>query len=315
MATKLSGTGTNGLANGTGGANLLPRSVSTDIWKKANALSIIPNLATSKPMILGENTFPVLTARPAASIVGEGANKPDSNLEVGSKTVKPIKAVVGLEFTLEAIMTNPGGVLDLLSEEMAGALARQIDLAVLHKRVASSGATISGVEAVSQTTNTVALDTVPAASAGGIDSLIWQGFGDVVNSNDNDFTGFAFDPRLVYTLGTSRDVNGVRLHPELTMANQGLTNFEGQPAAISKTVSAQVDGSADTGIRGFGGDWDALKFGYVLDIAVRKIEYGDPFGNGDLQRRNSVAYMAEVIFGWAILDLSAFVTYTVDLTP
>jgi HK97 family phage major capsid protein len=315
MATKLSTSSGAGLAAGTGGANLLPRSVSTDIWKKATALSIIPTLATSKPMILGENTFPVLTKRPAASIVGEGANKPDSDIEIGSKTVKPIKAVVGLEFTMEAILTNPGGVLDLMSEEMAGALARQIDLAVLHKTVAASGGAISGVEAVADTTNAVALDTVPTAANGGIDKLLWDGYGLVVNTNDANFTGFAFDPRLVYTLGTARDVNGRRLHPELTMVNQGLSNFEGQPAAISKTVSADVDASDDTGIRAFGGDWDALKFGYVLDIGVRKIEYGDPFGNGDLQRRNAVAYLAEVIFGWAIMDLNAFVKYTVDLTP
>lgn len=315
MATKLSTATGEGLAAGTGGANTLPRAVSSEIWKKATEESIIPSLATSHPMILGENTFPVLTKRPSAGIVSEGGLKPHSDLQVGSKTVKPIKAVVGLEFTMEAILTNPAGVLGLLQEELSGALARQVDLAVLHKVVANTGGAISGVEAVSDTANVVALDTVPSAELGGIDKLIWDGFGTVVNTNSNDFTGFAFDPRLVYTLGTARDVNGNRLHPELTMARQGLTSFEGQPAAISKTVSGDVDESADTGIRAFGGDWDALKFGYVLDIGVKKIEYGNPFGNGDLQARNAVAYMAEVIFGWAILDLTAFVKYTVDLTP
>jgi len=315
MATKLSTATGAGLAAGAGGANLLPRKVADTIWQKATALSIIPTLATDTPMILGENTFPVLTKSPAASIVGEGGNKPDSDLEVGSKTVKPIKAVVGLEFTMEAILTNPAGILGEMNAKLSKALARQIDLAVLHGRQASNGALLSGGQAfVSQTTNTVALDTVPAANLGGIDKLIWDGYGLVVDG-DNNFSGFAFDPRLVYTLGTSRDVNGRRLHPELTMANQGLTSFEGQPTAISKTVSGQVDEVADTGIRAFGGDWDALKFGYVLDIGVRKIEYGDPFGNGDLQRRNAVAYLAEVIFGWAIMDLDSFVTYTVDLTP
>ena len=54
------------------------------------------------------------------------------------------------------------------------------------------------------------------------------------------------------------------------------------------------------------GDWDALRYGRVLDIRTKKIEYGDPFGNGDLQARNCIAYLAEVFFGWGILDLSAF---------
>jgi len=92
------------------------------------------------------------------------------------------------------------------------------------------------------------------------------------------------------------------------------TAYAGQPVAVSKTVSGQVDASTDTKVRGFGGDWDALKFGYALDIFTKKIEYGDPFGNGDLQRRNSVAYLTEVIFGWAIMDTTAFVAYE-DVTP
>lgn len=306
MATKLSTASGAGLAAGAGGANLLPRSVSSSIWKAATAKSIIPTLATGHPMILGENTFPVLTKRPEASIVGENQNKPDSDLEVGSKTVKPIKAVVGLEFTMEAILTNPAGVLGLMNEEMSGALARQVDLAILHNRQASNGAALTGgQEYLSQTTKSIELDTTGVL--GGNDALLWEGYGLVVNS-DNDFTGFAFDPRLVFSIATERDADGRRLHPELKMGS-ALTNYEGQPAAVSKGVSGQVGASADTGIRAFAGDWDALKFGYVLDIGVRKIEYGDPFGNGDLQRRNAVAYLAEVIFGWAIRDLNAFVKY------
>ena len=112
-------------------------------------------------------------------------------------------------------------------------------------------------------------------------------------------------PRLVGALGSARNTQGVRLHPEIGMGN-GLTSYEGQRAAVSKTVSGQVDASADTKVRAFAGDWDALRYGRVLDIRTKKIEYGDPFGNGDLQARNCVAYLAEVFFGWGILDLSAF---------
>ncbi|MCA1841080.1 MAG: phage major capsid protein [Actinobacteria bacterium] len=312
MATKLSTATGAGLAAGTGGANLLPRKVATEIWRKATAASVVPTLATSTPLILGENTFPTLTKRPAASVVGENQNKPDSDLEVGSKTIKPIKAVVGLEFTMEAIMTNPAGVLGLMQEEMGGALARQVDLAVLHGRQASNGAALTGgQEFISQTANNIILGTDP----NDIDDQLWEGYGLIVDG-DWDFTGFAFDPRLIFTLATAKNATtNVRLHPEIKMGS-AVTEYEGQPVAVSKLVSGQADASTDTTIRAFAGDWDSLKFGYVLDIGVRKIEYGDPFGNGDLQRRNSVAYMAEVIFGWAIRDLDAFVSYsTTDLTP
>ena len=299
-----------GLSSGAGGSNLLPRKTSQEIWKRATASSIVPTLATGHPMILGENTFPVLTKRPAASVIGEGANKVDSDLEVGSKTIKPIKAVVGLEFTMEAIMTNPAGVLGLMEEELSQALARQIDLAIFHNREASSGATLTGGhEYIAQTTNSITLSATPDD----IDEKLWEGYGLVVDDGEADFTGFAFDPRLTFTLATAKDLQGRRLHPEIAMGN-AVTSYSGQPAAVSKLVSGQADASTDTGIRAFGGDWDALKFGHVLDIATRRIEYGDPFGNGDLQRRNAVAYLTEVIFGWAIRDLNSFVKYVLPTT-
>lgn len=295
------------VAGGTGGSNLLPKNVSSDIWKKATAQSIVNQLSKSTPIILGENTFPVLTKRPAASIVGEGANKPQSELEVGSKTIKPIKAVVGLEFTMEAIMTNPAGVLGLMNEELSGALARQIDLAVIHKKQASDGATLtSGVESLIDTTNTVEL---PATVGADPDPVLWEGYNKVVDGSGNQFTGFAIDPRLVYVLATARDNQGRRLNPDINMGSS-VASYSGQPMVSSKTVGGDVDAATDSKIRAFGGDWNALRFGHVLDIGVKKIEYGDPFGNGDLQRRNCVAYLAEVIFGWAIMDLNAFVKYT-----
>ena len=301
MATKTFDT----LAGGAGGTNLLPRNVSADIWKTATANSIIPTLSTSTPMILGENVFPTVTKRPAASIVGEGGNKPDSDLEVGSKVVKPIKAVVGLEFTMESIIQNPAGVLGLLQTELGGAISRQIDLAVLHGRQASNGAALTGGhEFINQTTNRVEL-----TGGANADAELWTGYGLVVNgANGNDFSGFALDPRFVYSLATARGTDGKRINPEIQMGS-AVTTYAGQPVAVSKTVSGQVDASTDTKVRGFGGDWDALKFGYALDIFTKKIEYGDPFGNGDLQRRNSVAYLTEVIFGWAIMDQTAFVAY------
>ena len=289
------------LVGGTGGTNLLPRDVSNKIWSKAEALSIIPTLATNEPMILGENVFPTLTKRPAASIVGEGQAKPQSTIEVGAKVIKPIKAVVGLEFTLESILTNPAGILGLLETEMSAALARQIDLAILHGRNAATGTAIAGAEYVNQTTNRVEL----AADRTTYDASLWAAY-EAVTATGIDFTGFAFDPRLVGALGSARNATtGVRLHPEIGMGN-GITAYEGQRAAVSKTVSGQVDASKDTKVRAFAGDWDALRYGRVLDIRTKKIEYGDPFGNGDLQARNCVAYLGEVFFGWGILDLTAF---------
>ena len=286
---------------------LLPTNVSRNIWKEALAQSIVPGLASNVPIIIGDNTFPMVATRPAASIVGEGQNKPDSSIGLTSKTIKPIKAVVGLEFTMEAIEANPGGILGLMESEMAAALARQVDLAILFGRQASNGAAISGVtEFLNATTKRQELNYA-VSGAGNLDAQIWSGVGQLM-TNNKPVTGFALDPRLVFQVANARDKNGVRVNPGLNMGTE-LGSYGGLPATVSMSVSGQVDASADTGVRGFAGNWDALRFGYALKLATKKIEYGDPFGNGDLQRRNAVAFMTEAIFGWAIMDQDAFVAY------
>ncbi|QCW22013.1 major capsid protein [Gordonia phage Yakult] len=298
------------IAGGAGGTQLLPKSVASDIWKKATAESIIPSLSKSHPVILGDNIIPVLTKRPAASVIGELENKKDSDLEVGAVNFKTIKAIVGLEFSMETVLMNPVGILDMIGEEMGSALARQVDLAVIHKRQASTGTTLtSGVDAISDTDNRVELD---GAAGFDPDPLLWEGYQKVVDTNGQNFTGFAVDPRLTFVLANARDDNGRRLNPDINMGQQ-VTSYSGQPMVNSKLVGGDVDASTDTRIRAIGGDWDALRFGYAHQIGLRKIEYGDPFGNGDLQRRNAVAYLMEVIFGWGILDLDAFVVY--ELPP
>lgn len=294
------------LTGGSGGTALLPRSVSDEIWKEATAQAVVPTLAKATPVILGENVTPVLTKRPSASVVGELENKPDSELEVGSKSFRPIKAVVGLEFSMETMIQNPANVLDSISSELSGALARQIDLAVLHGRQASNGAELVGVtDYLNATTNRVALSPDPADA----DQALWDGYEKVVSGDKaHNFTGFALDPRFTSKIANARDAQGRRLNPDIQMG-QGLTSYSGQPTMVSRSVSGQVDASVDTRVRGFGGDWESLRFGRALDIQMKRIEYGDPFGNGDLQRRNAVAFLSEVIFGWVIMDPTAFVAF------
>lgn len=143
------------LLGGAGGTALLPRSISDDIWN--------------------------VTKRPAASIVGELENKPDSQFEVGAKSIKPIKAVVGLEFSMETVESNPSNVLDMIGSEMSGPLARQIDLAVLHGRQASSGSPLSGnPEHINQTSQRVALSMKAPEKA---DTELWDGYNQVIGGD------------------------------------------------------------------------------------------------------------------------------------
>ena len=102
----------NSLVGGAGGQDTLPRNLSQEIWKDALEEAVVPRLSKAHPVILGENTIPTLSKRPAAAIIGEGENKKQSDMQIGSKSFRPIKAVVGMEFTMEAIETNPVNVLE-----------------------------------------------------------------------------------------------------------------------------------------------------------------------------------------------------------
>lgn len=293
------------LAGGNGGDATLPRQISAEIWKTALDGSAVAQLAKTVPVIIGDNVIPTLTKRPAAYIVGEGQNKTASDMQVGSKSFKPIKAVVGAEFTMEAVQANPGGVLDQLSEEVSGALARQIDLAVLHGRQAADGKQLSGgQEFLAQTKNSVTVGDDLAQ----IDQELWEGYSKVVNSGGS-MTGVAADPRFNALVALARDSQGRRIYPEISMNGAGFGPFSALTTATAKAVGGNVDGSADTGILAIAGDYTALRFGRALDIPLTRIEYGDPFGNGDLQRRNCIAFKAEVLFGWAVMDGSHFVKY------
>ncbi len=75
---------------------------------------------------------------------------------------------------------------------------------------------------------------------------------------------------------------------------------------MSTTVSAAGEASAASNLLGIVGQFDAVRWGVQRDIAAHLIEYGDPDGLGDLQRKNQLAIRAEVVYGIGILDLNAF---------
>lgn len=281
--------------------NLLPRQVSSDIWSKALEQAAIPRLTPDTPMVLGDNIQPVLTTRPSETIVAEGAQKKDSAVAIKPVVMQPVKAQVGLEFTLETIEANPAGVLGVLQTELAAALSRQVDAAIVHKLKCDDGqaftTTSTSLSEVSQsqTLTTKPRDDVDTAYA----SLVDQGY---------DWTGTLFSPKMISALRrqkVAKDVD-LPLMPELT-PGVALDSFLGIPAASSRVVQGGIDGLPDQKLRGVIGDFSALRFGYALSIPVKRIEYGDPFGNGDLQRRNAIAFIAEIIFAWGVLDEKAFV--------
>ncbi|MDN6706382.1 phage major capsid protein [Corynebacterium glyciniphilum] len=296
----------NDLRGGPGGDSLVPKNLTADIWKDALENAIVPGLAKSTPIIFGDNEVPMMTKRPAASIVGEGEQMKGTDMEVGSKKLHTVKARAGMEFTRETVEENPAHVLDALAEEISGAITRQIDLAVMHGRQASDGAQLTGGEQyLRQAGKVVQIDP---SSPDEIDAALWEGYAKIVDDR-GAMTGAAIDPRLTAILAQARYPDGRRVYPEISMSGASVGPFSSLSTGVGKVVSGQVDASESTDIIAIAGDYTALRFGHALNIPVKKVEYGDPLGNGDLQGRDCVAYLATAHIGWGIMDLAKFVRY------
>ena len=115
--------------------------------------------------------------------------------------------------------------------------------------------------------------------------------------------GLALDPTYGIGFRSLRDDQRRRIFPDFTM---GITpsNIEGFRASVNDTVGGGA--VADTGINAFAGDFSKIYWGVQKNVGIHLIEYGDPDGQGDLQRNNQIALRAEVVYGWAIFDLNSF---------
>lgn len=296
------------LLTGTNPA-ILPKNIAQDIWNNVQVKSIIPALSTQMPVIFGDNVVPQVSGRPAAGIVGEGQVRPGGEFKLDAKTFRPVTAAVIVELSKQSIKANPSGMLTELETVLTRAITNQVDLAVIHGRNAATGAQLtSGAPYLNQATQRIEL---AANDATLYDKQLWDGYEEVIGGASTNFTGFAFDNRFAAALGNARDSLGRRLNPEISMGVDGVREYSGQPVVVSKGVSGQVDFSADTHVRAIGGDWDALRFGFNESIMLTPIPYGDPLGNGDLVSRGMTAFMAEVSFGWTVMDLNSFVVYEV----
>lgn len=280
----------------------IPNSIATGIFEKAQKGSTLAQLSGARPQKFGTEQNWVLTAPPRAEVVGEGADKAPTPATYATKTVTPVKLQVTMRFSNELQWADEDaqiGILQDLAANASIALGRALDLVAIHKINPLTGEAASTItEGLTDTTQVATLkdskyDTAIEAAAG---LVIGAGYTPA---------GVAMDPSLSFGLATMRDTTGHRIYPELGYGID-TTNFEGMSASVSDTVSAKAEAKTATNLLGIVGDFSAFRWGVQRDIAAHLIEYGDPDGLGDLQRKNQLAIRAEIVYGVGIMDLNAF---------
>lgn len=280
----------------------LPQEYAAGIFKKAQSSSVLARLSGQTPQKFGTSQVMVLTGAPKAELVAEGAAKSPTPTTYAPKTVNPFKLQVTMRFSNEVLYADEDyqlGILADIQENAGVALGRALDIIGIHKANPLTGTAAAAVtEGIKDT-------TLASTVAGGKYDVAVEDAAGLVIAKKFTPTGIALDPTLSFGLATMRDTEGRRLYPELGFG-QAVTNFEGMNAAVGDTVSGSQELTAESGILGIVGQFDAFRWGVQRSIAAHTIEFGDPDGLGDLQRQNQIAVRAEVVYGIGIMDKDAF---------
>jgi hypothetical protein len=265
--------------------------------------SAVAALSDSIPMKFGTGqsmTFDI----GEAEYVGEGANKGPSTFTPTTVTTKPFKFHKTVRWTDEVMWADEDhqmGVVDQILDLIQPSLSRALDFGVFHGINPTGGAAVAAMtQFLAQTTNSVEQKSTdkPYANLDAADTLVLN---DGYVPRD-----VALDPMFAAKFSTLRGANSEqKLYPNLVLSTQ-VSELEGHRASVSNTVAAVGVAATATNVKGFVGDFSAIRWGIQRAIGLEVIEYGDPDGQGDLKRNNQVAFRAEVVYGWGIATLDAF---------
>ncbi|GGM64766.1 hypothetical protein GCM10012275_39180 [Longimycelium tulufanense] len=304
-------------------SDLLPKELVGPIFDKAQETSLVLRLGSQIPVAYGETVIPTTTKRPEVGQVGtgtsnaerEGGTKPLSGVGWGTRSFSPIKLATIVTVSEEFARRNPMGLYSQIQTDMAYAIGRGIDLAVLHGRQPLNGQPLQGIDTanvLANTTNHVNFAADPKTSI--YDDLL-TGY-ELVVTDRHEFDGWAVDPRFRATLvraGAVRDVNGNLADPRSINLAAQTGDILGFRAEYGRAVGGDLGEAADSGIRMVGGDFSQLRYGYADEVRIKVSDTAtltDGSQSISMWQTNQIAILIEVTFGWVVGDLGAFCKFT-----
>jgi len=275
-------------------------------WAKNIRAGVLSALAPEAPQIkVGVTDHFTFTGTPKAELVGEGANKSSEDGTPTKVTTNTYKVQMTYRFSHEVMWADEDyqtGIIDSLVGNIATALQRALDLIAIHGINPKTGNVSSSVaNYFTKSGNNVGRVVATSDPDADIEAMALD-----LQTAGYSATGIGFDPVFAGQLARKRDLNGVKLYPELGLGF-GFDSFQGLQAAASDTVSGRQElDSEDVRVKAIMGDFRAFQWGVARNVPLETIEYGDPDGLGDLKRTNEIAIRAEAVLGFAIFDPTAF---------
>lgn len=277
----------------------LPVEIAKDLVSKVADTSVIQTLSASSPAIFANRASILFTQDPEAEIVGESTQH--SSQTVGLKPVDHTikKLSVTVRFSNEVQWADEDSqlqIVDAIVDKSAAALGRGLDYLVFHGLNPATGMAATGLTALTTGATSVTATTDPAADLDALADAVDPGY---------SISGIGLSKAYASSLRKVRVKNtGLRMFPEIPInLNTGVV--DGLAAATSNTVSGTLAKTA-TKVLAVMGDFNLIKWGIVRDINIETIETGDPDGLGDLKRLGQVAYRAEVVYSYAVIDPKGF---------
>lgn len=260
----------------------LPSEVSAEILAGVEGQSAVMQLARRIEVPGRGLAIPVVTGDPVAAMVAETAEKPVSNSQLSTKTMRPQKFAV-IELFSDEFRRDVPALYDELIRRLPGAIAKAFDQAVF----AGTGA-VTGFDRLS------GVDTITAGADPSVDVKAAML---AVAANDGEVSGFAVGNSYYANMITTVDGIGHPLY-QPSFDDKAVGLVYGSPVVKSAAVPMM-----------FAGDWSAAMYGIVDGINIAysaDATVNDGTNQINLWQRNMFAVRVEAEIGF-VADTEKFV--------
>lgn len=279
---------------------MFPAPLVAEMFNTVTGHSALAKLKGESPIPFNGMTEMVFSAEGEAQLVGEGEAKNPGNAKIEPVVIKPVKFVYQQRVSDEFMKASDEGRLPYFkafAEGFAKKIARGFDIAAIHGLEPS---TMSPASFKDTNSFDGLVENIITYDATAVDDNIDA----AIQAIEGGANGVALSPTAGAALAGIK-VNGVAQYPEFRFG-QNPNAFYGMGSDVNSTISAKEESATETD-HVLVGNFEAFKWGYVTEIPLEVIVYGDPDGAGrDLKRYNEVCLRAEAYIGWGILDATKF---------
>lgn len=287
------------------------------IFDDARRVSAFQQIIRRVPLGINGEAVPVITNRPTANWVAEGAKKPTTEIGLDKLTMEPKKLAAIAVMSAEVVRANPGNINAQIRPYLAEAFGVAFDLAVGYNLGGDGTGTGPFAKNLSQATKSVEIGTATQAN-GGIHADVVSAL-QLMVADGKKLTGFALDDSLEPAFWGAVDTTGRPLYVELPLDQQAsVLQGDGvsiaRPGRLLNRQAAMGEGVGNDTTAGFFGDFRKAAWGAVGGISYRVSTEATVTINGTLTslwENNLVAVLAEAEYGFVMQSEDHFGKFTV----